>query len=376
MACMQFTVPVRAGIRTCTVLAACGALLACAPDSPRPASAQAMPAPDSRACPATTSPVALSGMAVCVEEITFSSGELTLAGQWFRPPGGHPVPAVVFVRGSGESSRGNAWTESLAAVLVQAGVGVLIPDKRGSGRSEGDWRSATFTDLATDAVAGVGHIAGREDVLADRVGLMGLSQGGQIVPIAAARSDAVAFVINVVGGAVPFLENVRFEMLHTFREEGLSGNRLEAAMSMVDTAIGHVVGSVPWDVYTAELHRTHGVLGDAIMRDYFIDTRDHWRWHFFRQLQDFDPVFWWREVEQPTLVLFGGADTNTPTSESAARLRGVFAETGHADATVLVFEGLGHDLFNHAGAMSGHGLDPEVRRSLQSWIRRVVREQQ
>ena len=39
-----------------------------------------------------------------------------------------------------------------------------------------------------------------------RIGLVGLSQGGRVVPIAAARSSAVAFVVNLVGDAVSFIE--------------------------------------------------------------------------------------------------------------------------------------------------------------------------
>lgn len=324
-------------------------------------------------CPPAASPSRLAGTTpVCVEEVTFRSGDLLLAGQWFAPPGDGPFPALVLIRGSGESSRGNPWTESLVAVLLDEGVGVLIPDKRGSGRSEGDWRTADFGDLADDAVSGVRYLAARSDVVPERIGVMGLSQGGQVVPVAAARSDSVAFAIDVVGAAVPFLENVRYEMVHTFREEGLSGTRLDAAETMLDTAVGYVLGAVSWEAYTEALGRTREVVGDGIADAYFIPVRDHWRWAFFRRLADFDPVEWWRRTEQPVLVLLGEADANTPTAESAARLRGVFAETGHPDATVVVFEGLGHALWQMSGPMSEHGLHPDVRRTLGEWVRRVA----
>lgn len=325
-------------------------------------------------CPPAASSSRLAGTTpVCVEEVAFSSGDLRLAGQWFAPPGEGPFPAVVLVRGSGESSRGNSWTESLIAVLLDEGIGVLVPDKRGSGHSEGDWRTADFGDLAGDALAGVRYLAARRDVAADRIGVMGLSQGGQVVPVAAARSDSVAFAIDVVGAAVPFLENVRYEMVHTFREEGLSGARLDAATDMLDTAVGYVLGTVSWDAYTAALGSTREAVGDGIADAYFIPTSDHWRWAFFRRLAAFDPVEWWRRTEQPVLVLLGEADANTPTAESAARLREVFAETGHPDATVVVFEGLGHALWDMSGPMSEHGLHPDVRGTLASWVRRVAR---
>lgn len=329
-------------------------------------------APSGDACTGEAEAAELVGTPACLEEVRFTSGELTLAGRWFAPRGAARVPAVVLIRGSGPSTRGNVWAETFAAVLIGEGVGVLIPDKRGSDGSEGDWRTAEFSDLADDALAGLRHLASRADVRSDRIGLMGLSQGGMIAPVAAARTDSVAFVINVVGSGIPLLESVRFEMLHTFREEGLGGERLERAMEMVDTASGFILGRVSWEVYLAELEESRPLLGERITDEYFMASPEHWRWDFFRRLADFDSVEWWRRVEQPALVLLGGEDANTPTPESARRLRAAFAETGHPDATVVVFEGLGHALWSHAGPMAEHGLDPEVRDTLASWVRRVA----
>lgn len=322
-------------------------------------------------CAAERHRAEVHGVAACLEEVRFPSGDLTLAGQWFTPFGSGPFPAVVVIRGSGASARGNAWTESLAAVLLREGVAVLVPDKRGSGHSEGDWRTADFGDLAADALSAVRYLATRPDVSLDRIGVMGLSQGGQIAPIAAARSDSIAFVISVVGGGVPFLENVRFEMVRTFEEEGLSGPALDAAMEMLDTAVGYVRGSVPWHAYASRLDRTREIVGDRVADSYFIHSPDHWRWDFFRRLADFDPIDWWRQVEQPTLVLLGGADRNTPTERSAARLRRAFDESRHPDATIRVFDGLGHALWDFSGPMSEHGLHVDVARALGSWVQRV-----
>lgn len=332
------------------------------------------PSPGRDACPRGSAAVELGGVAACLEEVAFPAGSLTLAGQWLRPQGSGPVAAVVVVRGSGESSRGNPWTESLAAVLVGEGVGVLIPDKRGSDRSEGDWRTASFEELADDAVAAVEHLAGRADVDGARIGLMGLSQGGQVVPIAGARSDSVAFLINLVGSAAPFVENVRFEMLNAFDERGLAGGELQAASAMLDAALGYVRGTVSWDRYRDALEATERVLGTEVTEAYFIGTRDHWRWDFFRRMAGFDPVAWWRRVDQPVLVLLGEADANTDSRETERRLRAAFAGVEHPDATVRVFEDLGHALWTMDGPAHEHGLHPDVRDALRSWVRRIAQE--
>jgi uncharacterized protein len=43
-----------------------------------------------------------------------------------------------------------------ARFLIRHGIAVLGYDKRGVGESTGDWNTATFEDLAGDAVAAVG----------------------------------------------------------------------------------------------------------------------------------------------------------------------------------------------------------------------------
>lgn len=307
-------------------------------------------------------------------ELRFRSGELELAGLWFTPDVAGPHPAAVIVRGSGPSRRDNPWARLFVNLLLERGVAVLLTDKRGSGASEGDWRRSTFDDRADDALAAFMHLRARPDVDPDRVGLVGLSQGGRIVPMVAARSQQVAFVVNVVGSAVPFTEQIRHEMTHTFREAGLAGASLEAAMRLNRLAEEFVRRAIPWHVYRA-------ALDSALASDWshvaqgFPDSVDHWRWSYFRGVIDFDPLPYWREVEAPTLVLYGSEDANAPVARSAARLEAALegAEPTHWD--IRVFEGLGHGLL--APMRPGDhtvGLHPDVVTALSEWLGRVLGE--
>jgi dipeptidyl aminopeptidase/acylaminoacyl peptidase len=306
------------------------------------------------------------------EEVRFQSGELELAGLWFTPAGEGPFPAAVIIRGSGKSRRDNPWARLFVDVLLENEIAVLLPDKRGSGASGGDWRTATFTDLAGDALAAVRHVSSRPEVDPDRVGLVGLSQGGRVAPVAAARSADVAFVVNVVGSAVPFVEQVDHEMEHTFREAGLTGDDLGAAMALHDVAKRYVSGEIPWDTYRSALDSALASEWRRVAEG-FPATEEHWRWEFFRGVIDFDPLPWWRRVEAPTLVLYGSEDSNTPTVRSVERLREAFSSRGPATHEIRVFHGLGHGLL---APMEGrhHRLDlhPDVVRTLTDGLRRVL----
>ena len=91
------------------------------------------------------------------QEVSFPNAEqdLVLGGLLFLPPDRQEVPAVVFIHGSETSKRANPWYLALSSYLQDHGVAVLLPDKRGSERFGGDWRTAGFAELAVDAIAAV-----------------------------------------------------------------------------------------------------------------------------------------------------------------------------------------------------------------------------
>jgi dienelactone hydrolase len=87
--------------------------------------------------------------------------------------------------------------------LVRAGMAALIYDKRGLGESGGTPAQAakwslegiarcgdTFNKLAGDADAAVALLAVRPDIDGRRIGLVGISQAGWIMPLAARNFTA------------------------------------------------------------------------------------------------------------------------------------------------------------------------------------------
>src|SRR5262249_13179030 len=142
------------------------------------------------------------------EGVSFRSGELTLRGTLWLPTGAGPYPAIVYAHGSGPATRNVAFYPALFSHL---GFAVLAFDKRGAGESEGDWKAASFDDLAGDVLAGIAYLGSRPDIDGKRIGIWGVSQGGWIGSLAAARSGKVAFLAVQVGSGVPVWENVVHE---------------------------------------------------------------------------------------------------------------------------------------------------------------------
>src|SRR5690606_8773461 len=124
-----------------------------------------------------------------VEEVTVRAGDGERLAGWFAPaPGG---AAVVLLPGAGSSR--DAVVDHLA-VLHEGGFAVLALDPRGHGRSTGrgmDWGWYGEADIA----AAVTYLAGRADVDAGRIAVVGLSMGGEQAIGAAGADERIRAVV-------------------------------------------------------------------------------------------------------------------------------------------------------------------------------------
>lgn len=241
------------------------------------------------------------------KDIRYRSSALMLAGVAMLPEGG-PHPGAVFVHGSGNSDRTNPWYQEIARYLASHSVAVLLSDKRGCSESEGDWRAANFHDLAADAIAGVKALRAQNGVDLKRIGLIGVSQGGWIAPLAAHEGD-VAFVASLSGATVTPREQFRHEFTQDIRQKGLP-----AVLSRIAFPIAR------WLL---------------------------WRqWPGWSEVEHFDPMPLWDRLPVPGLLVFGDEDEqdNVPVQESVRRLEAAIQRNERTDLTVKVFHGSGHGL--------------------------------
>lgn len=158
-------------------------------------------APDAQPVPG---PGAYSSVDLTVER---PSGVLAATLTW--PSEGCPCPAAVLIPGVGAHDRdytlwGHARFRVLAEYLAGIGIATLRYDERGVGGSTADPAGRTSADYAGDVRALVEALGSRPDVVdAERIGLIGHSEGGTIASLAAAESDDVAFVVMLASPGLP-----------------------------------------------------------------------------------------------------------------------------------------------------------------------------
>ena len=268
-----------------------------------------------------------------------------LTGLLLEPRTAGPHPGVVYVPGSGGIGRDNVWPFLMANHLAMNGIAVLLPDKRGTGKSGGDWKIADFWELATDTLAGVRLMQSQKGVNPKRVGLVGLSQGGWIAPLAAARSRDVAYVVAISGPGV----QVKEQMLHETVQDLKRAHALEAGIQEVVDLFKllerHLRGEVPWQEYETAL-KAKKVGSKSILFKDFPSTPDDWHLGFYQRIGPFDPIPYWQRLDVPILILYGEQDEThlVPVRASVARLRDALAPKDPTRWTIKVFPDTGHGL--------------------------------
>ena len=278
-------------------------------------------------------------------DVVFYSGEVPIAATMSIPAGRGPFPAVVIVHGSGTSDRTNPWTSAYAAALLERGVAVLHPDKRGSGDSGGDWRTADFERLADDALAGIDLLRGCGRIDSARIGLIGFSQGGHVVPVAAARSSRVAFVINISGSVVPMAEQVGDELRMMGARAGLPDTALHTIETIHQRAMSFLGSPDAWQEYEEALNsaRESDLAGSELLAG-FPTSPDDPAWDFLRMVSRFDPLPYWSQVRAPVLFVYGGLDRNVDVYKSMQIIESELRQAPWP-YDLLFFEENGHALF-------------------------------
>ena len=285
-----------------------------------------------------------------VREVTFKDGDVVLSGTIVIPttPGRHP--AVVMTHGSGSETR---WGTSryIADRFARAGIVALIYDKRGSGQSSGDWRTASYEDLARDAVAAVDLLASRPDVDPKRIGLLGHSEGGIVAPIVATLApNKVAFLVAEDAPAQVIKDQDKYRTMLDVMNQGVSQGWSKddqlLALKTYDLFVDVAAGDRPMADYEA----AQAKYKDTAWFQYLgLPDKDSWIWAWYRPRAHLDIGTLWTSIRKPVLLVYGEHDQLMPVDQTIRRLEDTLDASG-APYTALIVPRAEHNLSVHPGA--------------------------
>ncbi len=259
-----------------------------------------------------------SGETVEHQDVLIKSGDVSLAATLYLPPGfSPPYPAVVQLHGSAPTTRRMQW-HYYTSICLRLGLAVLAYDKRGCGESTGafppfsvDGSEKVFDQLAGDAAAAHAWLLKQGQIDAARVGLIGGSQAGWVMPLVADQTEDVRFIISACGPPV------------SAGEEECHAQALQAGRSLDEA-------------------------DDAVER--------------FDGKRGYDPRKLLRRLPTPTLWIFGSRDDVIPTRACLQEM-GKLEREGHTQHTTSVLEDANHNFTDSRGRQVP--LEPVLKKWLQ-----------
>jgi pimeloyl-ACP methyl ester carboxylesterase len=309
------------------------------------------------------------------EDVRFSNGGVQLTGTLTSPAAaGGKRPAIILVHGSGAQNRESMlpW----ARFLVRRGMSVLGYDKRGVGGSTGDWNAASFDDLAGDVVAAVDYLKSRSDIDPAQIGLLGVSQAGWIMPLAATRSKNLAFLISISGAGVPAAETTLDQARNEMAMTGMPPETLEAIMTILKLQYHFARTGEGWDEYAAARDKLAASLGKP--PDTIPGTPDHPHWDVIRRYYFHDPVPILRRLQVPTLALWGELDNNILAVKNKAAWEAALKAGGNPDYTLRILAKANHAQWeakvgSNAEMKSLDRFVPAYFPTIQDWLASRIR---
>ena len=278
------------------------------------------------------------------EEVTFTNGDITLAGTLTAPRLNPTNCCVVMVSGSGLQNRDEELFEHkpfavLADRLARQGIASLRYDDRGFGQSTGDAANATTPDFCTDAATAIEYA--REKGF-KHVGIIGHSEGGSIAFMLAAQQKP-DFIVTL---AAPGLRGDSIIVCQNYDLARLSGQPVtyEQCEALLPTIRQQMAGN-PW-----------------------------YMWFL-----DYDPANDIAHIDCPVLILNGEKDTQVNAGRNLAAICKHLRQSAGVDAeraTIKAYPDLNH-LFQHCttGLPTEYGqieetFAEEVISDIAEWILR------
>jgi dienelactone hydrolase len=266
------------------------------------------------------------------EEVSIKVKDYVLAGTLLLPKtGARPFPVVVTSTGSGQQTRDEPIPSTnlinfrpfrqIAEHLASRGIAVLRVDDRGVGDSTGleTLEQATTFDFADDVRAQIVYLRSRRDIDAERIAIVGHSEGGIIAPMVAASDPKLTAIVLMAGTAKRGDDVLLFQMDRAVE--------LNTALTETEKA--------------KELAENRKIIRTVLDGGDTSKLPPIFRFKWTKVFMSYDPLPTIKKVKQPIFIVQGGLDRQV-TPDQAEMLEKAADEAGNKDVMVRMFPNLNH----------------------------------
>lgn len=316
--------------------------------------------------------------------LVFTSAQRQLFGFIDPPAVDPPYPAILLLHDAGRTdiTRGNGDHAELRDVLRDSGIAAVVWDAAGSGCSGGRYRGiADLYVRADDVLAAVAALSEHEEIDASRIGAWAAGEGVWAAAMAAARGDALDFLILVGGPPGDPIEGVTHFARENLKREGYPADEADALAKRLREALEMMRDQAPYRDFraaTAPLSE-HPLLPpmSEIGGDVYATER---RYDELREsaVLHVEPGVFLAALEIPVLALWGEHDERVDRRRAEAVYREAFARAANENATTKVIEDADHALCDTSGtaeqfsepATRSCPVAPGYVETLTSWLER------
>ena len=272
------------------------------------------------------------------QSIQFKSNDIELAGTLFTPKSNNDkYVTIVFVHGSAPTTRTDRYYNYLKDDFIKKGYAVFLYDKRGNGESGGSKEGPTdFNLLSDDVVAAVNTLKFLPNVNAEKIGIIGTSQGGWVGPLAASKSADISFVVTISGPGTSVMEQNLYQHAQEMEDYNVPLEDI-ADITNYKMALLKYFG-------TGEGYEEVKQLNEAVKnKSWFGNLESHEQTIYppkvinthpaFQsfKLDMYDPKPVIEKIRVPFLAVFGEKDRHIPVVRSMSRIKEITHAAGNAE---------------------------------------------
>lgn len=207
----------------------------------------------------------------------------------------------------------------------------------GTGRSGGEYQGASIPEFATDAESAIAYLRSRQEVLPDKVGAIGHSEGGFIALQIAAHKKA-DFIITLAGGGTDGRELLLMQRAALLEASGAPENFIRYYNNYMRQAQEIALQSGNIQVCASKLQKLFH--GTPLENQVEVVTRQLYN-PATLGLLSFDPKDYYADITCPVLALNGEKDVQVPPANLPLIRKGL-ESNGNTQVTAILYPRLNH----------------------------------
>jgi uncharacterized protein len=246
--------------------------------------------------------------AYSTEKLSVKSTGVNLSAEIYKPATNKLHPAMVLLQGSTTGLK--KQYSFYANFFANNGFEVLIFDKRGNGESTGNYSTASYDDLADDAISCLNVLKNSKYVDTTKIGLWGFSQGAMLLPYIMTKTNIPSFLIAVS------------PEVHSISQASAFSDSLRIVNRGNSPANGHIVAESHRQVEKmirngSDYKEVETYINQNAVKNNFMNQTGLYG-NISINKNEFDGYYWkgrekdfypyWKSINIKTLILFGEDD--------------------------------------------------------------------